>query len=664
MKFLVTVFLAAVVLVAGPAFAKPVQPSAHHDITVEIDPATWMVSISDTIRVEDRDRLQLWMDDWLKIEAVEVDGKPVDAMRSVKWTNVPVSGMGPWTIDLRMTGAVPEMPPPSAGRGFRGSAGAGDGGAYLFGSSGFLPSTFDEAISYRLTVKVPEPYRAVAPGKLTDEATSDGIYSATFVSDMAFGPPSLFAGPYKVAEQVADGIRLRTYFHEDIAGFSDQYLETSAGYLKRYSDEIGDYPFADFHIISSPLPVGLGFPNLTYIGRMIVPLPFMKGRSLAHEVVHNWWGNGVEVAYSEGNWAEGLTTYMADFGLAEAEGAGAARQMRLSWLRDYAALPAERDGPVTAFVTKQHDASQIIGYNKVAYIFHMLKEEIGEEAFSKGIRDFWTKHRFAIAGWSDLQATFEMASGRHLDWFFDQWLDRTGAPEIALAGAETEGEAGNYLTTVSLEQSGDVYKLLVPIEIETTSGTHREAVRFEEAEETFALRTGDKPVMVRIDPSFDVFRRLIPGEQPPILRDVTLAPVLTSIVLSDDEGFATAAAALVRRLSGKGTRIVTSTEPAGADGPVIVAGAREDLRRFAENNLTGPVPDRTDGSTAAVWVDRTTSGDPVMLIAAESTEALAALSRPLPHYGRQSYVVFSGRKAIDRGVWPSESGPLTKVLSE
>lgn len=664
MKFLVPVILAAAVLVAAPAFAKPVQPSAHHDITVEIDPATWTVSVSDTIRVEDRDRLQIWMDDWLKIEAVEVDGKPVDATRSPKWTNVPVPGKGPWVIDLRMTGTLPEMPPPSAGRGFRGSAGAGDGGAYLFGSSGFLPSTNDEAISYRLTVKVPEPYRAVAPGKLTDESTSEGIYSATFVSDMAFGTPSLFAGPYKVAERVAHGIRLRTYFHEDIAGFSDQYLETSAGYLKRYSDEIGDYPFADFHIISSPLPVGLGFPNLTYIGRRIVPLPFMKGRSLAHEVVHNWWGNGVEVAYSQGNWAEGLTTYMADFGLAEAEGEGAARQMRLSWLRDYAALPAERDGRVSDFTSRRHDASQIIGYNKVAYIFHMLKEEIGAEAFSKGIRDFWQKHRFAIAGWSDLQETFEAASGRHLDWFFEQWLDRTGAPQIALAGASSEQRDGAYVTSVSLEQSGDLYKLLVPIEIETATGIHREAVRFEEAQQNFELRTREKPVTVRIDPSFDVFRRLIPGEQPPILRDVTLAPALTSVVLSDNAGFAETADTLIQRLAGEGTSVSKSAGGQSATGPMIVAGAREDLRRFAESNLTGPVPDELDGATASVWVDRTVSGDPVMLIAADSTEALGALSRPLPHYGRQSYVVFSGRKAIDRGVWPSESGPLTKELSE
>ena len=43
-----------------------------------------------------------------------------------------------------------------------------------------------------------------------------------------------------------------------------------------------------------PLPVGLGFPGLTYVSDKILHLPFMQGRSLAHEIAHNWWGNAVE----------------------------------------------------------------------------------------------------------------------------------------------------------------------------------------------------------------------------------------------------------------------------------------------------------------------------------------------------------------------------------
>jgi aminopeptidase N len=43
-----------------------------------------------------------------------------------------------------------------------------------------------------------------------------------------------------------------------------------------------------------------------------------------------------------------------------------------------------------------------------------------------------------------------------------------------------------------------------------------------------------------------------------------------------------------------------------------------------------------------------------MVVSAKDAEALSALSRPLPHYGRQSWLVFEGSKAVDKGIWPVE----------
>jgi len=60
-----------------------------------------------------------------------------------------------------------------------------------------------------------------------------------------------------------------------------------------------------------------------------VRLPFIRTTSLGHEVLHNWWGNGVYVDWERGNWCEGLTTFMADYAYKEEEGESAAREMRL-----------------------------------------------------------------------------------------------------------------------------------------------------------------------------------------------------------------------------------------------------------------------------------------------------------------------------------------------
>ena len=64
---------------------------------------------------------------------------------------------------------------------------------------------------------------------------------------------------------------------------------------------------------------------------------------------------------------------MADYAQATEKDTNGGQQMRLGWLRDCAALPAYRDIPVTQFTAKRDAAAHVIGYNKVAFIFHMLK---------------------------------------------------------------------------------------------------------------------------------------------------------------------------------------------------------------------------------------------------------------------------------------------------
>src|SRR5665647_2196735 len=108
-------------------------------------------------------------------------------------------------------------------------------------------------------------------------------------------------------------------------------------------------------------------------GRSILPLPFMQERSLAHEVPQAWWGHGVAVDYERGNWSEALTTFMADYALAEESGEAAAREMRRRWLADFTTLPAEQARPVRDFVARDHAASQVIGYNKGAVSYTHLR---------------------------------------------------------------------------------------------------------------------------------------------------------------------------------------------------------------------------------------------------------------------------------------------------
>jgi aminopeptidase N len=63
----------------------------------------------------------------------------------------------------------------------------------------------------------------------------------------------------------------------------------------------------------------------------------------------------------------------------------------------------------------------------------MLRSQLGDSAFFRGLRDYYNKHKHSTALSADLQAALEKSSGRKLGPLFDQWLRRPGYPELEVS---------------------------------------------------------------------------------------------------------------------------------------------------------------------------------------------------------------------------------------
>lgn len=514
--------------------------------------------------------------------------------------------------------------------------------------------------SYRLTIEVPEGQVAVATARLESDRQTEAGYSVTFVGNE---PPIVFVGPYGITERWHEGLRLRTYFPPDMAPLAEAYLDRVGAYIDGFGARIGAYPYSHFWVVAAPFPVGLGFPGATYVSARILPMPFMQGRSLAHEVLHNWWGNGVRVDYAEGNWSEGLTTYLADYGLAEEAGEATAHEMRLAWLRDITALGDGDDTALTAFVQRHHAAAQVVGYDKVAMVFHMLRREIGDAAFDAGLREFWETWQGRIAGWTDLQRAFEAEDDFRS--FFQQWLTRTGAPNLVLENATVTEHAAGWRLSLRLQQGPQPWNLTVPVVINLAEGDIVKLAEVSGASGEHAWILPSRPLAVAIDPDHHVLRRLAPGEAPPILRDVTLDRNAAVFIVGDDPAVTDVAEALASRLLGRAVVARTATADTVIPdeyGAVVIGldGTIEELLRA--KGLA--IPDFAAGNgTARSWVSRGPNGQAVLTVAASNRAALEALQRPLPHYGARSYVVFDGHRAIDKGTLPvAREHPLRVVF--
>lgn len=531
-------------------------------------------------------------------------------------------------------------------------------GTFLPDSSGWYPRIAGELASYRVSLEMPPGQRGLVAGRLIEESdTAEKGYQARFEFPFPSEGIDLMGGPYIVTTDMmksASGkqIQLRTYFHPQIKELAHGYLDTVKDYIDLYESKIGEYPFTEFSIVSSPTPTGFGMPTLTYLGINVLRLPFIRNTSLGHEVLHNWWGNGVYPYYPGGNWSEGLTTFMADYTYKERISLEAAREMRIGWLRDFAALSIGQDSALDTFTTRTHGASKIVGYNKAAMIFFMLRDLLGHESFDRALKTFWRHQQFRVASWSDLQHAFEAESGEDLQTFFKQWLTYTGAPNIRIAKAVRAQIDSSYRVTITLEQTAALYSIRIPIVVHTKDSKETRVFDLDRGRQTFSFELQTKPIAVALDPDFRLFRRLTSDEAPPILRQVMVDQATVTVLLSEIDEVRVTAEALAKRLQNRTPKIVSAKDSLTATS-VLVIGLQEQIDRWLSlHKLPTRLAIMQRNGTAHVWTVR--NKDSVLaVVSAKDTASLKALARPLPHYGRQSYVVFDGAKAITRGTWPA-----------
>lgn len=556
----------------------------HLELEVRLDPAARQFNATATL-TDDRDLQAFRLGREYEVTLLKLNGRPIDTRGRPASADFSLP-VGTRKVELAYRATLN----PAAALDHRevlaqrGGTAATDG-SFLPASAGWYPDP-GQLFSYRATLVLPAGQKGLVPGDLREESDTSAGYRARFDFPQPADSIDLMAGPYVVGEralQLANRtIRIRTWFHPELKEFAQGYLDDSARYLERYSRLIGDYPFGMFSIVSSPTPTGYGMPSLTYLGREVIRLPFIRATSLGHEVLHNWWGNGVYPDWRSGNWSEGLTTFLADYAYKEDEGESAAREMRMGWLRDYAAVPPGEDFALKDFTSRQHGIASIIGYNKAAMVFLMLRDRIGRDAFERGLRLLWKRKQFQAASWADLEAVFSEAASQSQKEFFRQWVQQAGAPPFTGA-----------------------------------------------------------------DPDFRVWRRVDPGIFPSILREVFVAP-RASVVVAAAEVQAEALALARRVLDAKAVPVGASLPTAG---PALVFGLDANIDAWLAHHALPARPFPPRGS-AQVWAGRDAKNRPYVVVSARDAASLKALERGLPHYGKQSWLVFEGARVAEKGVWP------------
>lgn len=549
-------------------------------------------------------------------------------------------------------------------------------GVFLSAASRWLPGFGDELLSFRLQARFADSassWTAVSQGRRVDgPSATQPRRPAVWEETRPMEEVYLIAADFTVYEQPGE-TDIMAFLRTPDANLASRYMEATARYLALYEPLLGDYPYGKFALVENFWETGYGMPSFTLLGERVLRLPFILESSYPHEILHNWWGNGVYPDYDSGNWSEGLTAYLADHLFDEVDGLGAEyRKEMLARYRNYVA--EDSDFPLNEFTARNSAASQAVGYGKTLLLWHMLRRELGDEMFLEGLRRFYADRQFQRASWADIEALFSAHSGRDLSEFFNQWVTRTGAPELSLSVQQANGDQARIM--LAQIQSGPAYELTVPVALfyEDEEAPYLYDIEMGEKLHGVLAEDYDSLRAVLVDPYYDLFRRLDREETPPTLGELFGAERIVFVLPERDQ-------AQWRRLAeafarGREAEILSPDALAElpADRAVWVLGrdnpfAAEVLGQAADYGAgqaaegyrldSGLVP---FANRSTVLVARHPASDQlsVGLIHIDDLVALPGMIEKLPHYGKYSYLSFSGPEPTNdvKGQWSSPDSPM------
>ena len=544
-------------------------------------------------------------------------------------------------------------------------------GVFLSIGSYWFPVIENSLLSFTLKIHLPDGWSAISQGEpLADD---DGWQESIPQDDIY-----LIAAPYHLYTQATPVAEALVYLRSDDPQLAETYLAATSRYLSLYQDLLGEYPYSKFALVENFWESGYGMPSFTLLGPRVMRLPFIIHSSYPHEILHNWWGNGVYIDYASGNWSEGLTTYLADHLLKEQQGKGAA--YRRNSLQSYADYVAKSDDfPLSDFRGHHGEISQAIGYAKSMMFFHMLRMQLGDRIFIQGLRHFYTNNRFRHAGFKELRQSFEAVSKQQLDSVFEQWVQRSGAPALNLSNASVSKTEAGYRLTAELQQtqSEAPYQLQVPvfIHVEGEEAPLQRTLFMQKRSLEIDLLLQQRPLRLSIDPRFDLFRRLDPGETPATLGQLFGAHKLTIVLPSNaskpaKESYRNLADSWSKGQSDIDIRWDNELKQLPDDRFIWVFGAGN---RFASlfNGVMNELPDDRNQKMheRSIAVSRRNPDNPQISIALLSIQPLQAapgIARKLPHYSRYSYVQFEGEEPSMqlKGQWQTTNSGLTVDLAQ
>ena len=373
----------------------------------------------------------------------------------------------------------------------------------------------NDKMTSEVVVTVPRGWKAVSNGRLVEVTNGGRTYHWRQDVPHVNYLIALAAAEFEVHEEAWDGVPLQYYVPKGMMKFVPLAFQETKHMMGFFSRVTGvRYPYPKYaQVVVERFTFG-GMENTSMTTLIETCLhdeharPNYESEGLvSHELAHQWFGDYVTMKAWPHIWLnEGFADYFEQLWFEDRFGKDEFQvRMMVNEADGYLNEDAisYRRPIVTNKFELPEDMFDAHTYQKGACVLHMLRYVLGDALWWKAIRHYVKKHGQQNVETNDFKIAIEEATGKSLDWFFNEWVYKAGHPEFEVSWSY---DAAAKLVAVTVKQKQEVKDLTplfrMPVEIYVANGTatRTEKVEVREKEHVFHIPFKVRPEFVAFDP--------------------------------------------------------------------------------------------------------------------------------------------------------------------
>lgn len=485
---------------------------------------------------------------------------------------------------------------------------------------------------YNINFSLPKKYSVITSGEevtITDDGNNN-LYNFTMFSQIETFD-IIASSNYITYKEKYNDIEVVGYFFKENENLAKNYIEATIDYIEKYEKLLDSkFPYKRFSVVEHINSYGFAVPTYTVLGSKVIALPFIISTSLGHEVLHQWFGTGIDKK-GDSNWLEGITTFFTDLGNLQTEDEKVAyRKNILVTYFNY--MANEFNYPLKDFKYNDSKKSQSVGYGKGAMVFQMLYSNLGEEKFYKGIRKFVKNYMYKKASWNDIFSSFD---GVNLKDFADFYINNPLDTEIFVKDSYFSVKNAENHITFNVEVKNAPKNFTIPYTLIYNDGEEKGKISLINGNQDVSIKVKNKDVKLVLDKDYEVMRHLTPDEKPAAISAFFYSKNLVAI--NDDKNSCKNFLDGFKDITTKHYKEATLID--FANNNVVICNFENPIIKTFTSDVK--IDNRADSQYKAIK-NPFSENNYILLVNKPLDENLPLLR----HYGKYSYLQFKGKKNI------------------